>query len=270
MNTAGSAPAPGPAAEPERAELRPAELGRVVGRSWREAVAASGGDAFLTHHLAPASVREARAGDGWWSVQFAATSYFEDGGLLVGGDVDRVSEVVQGLCLALRPFEVTVDAGVPLPFAHPDNGSRWAWLHTTRPLPPVPGEDLVVWSPDPDLVTALLDEANPDAFVRPGDPRLRAWAAVAGPDGRLLACGAVTHHSPGIPHLSSIAVSPAARRQGLGAALTAAMTRHLLRTAPAVTLAMWSGNTVARALYDRLGFIGGHDYATRECGSPGL
>ena len=59
-------------------------------------------------------------------------------------------------------------------------------------------------------------------------------------------------------------MSPAARRQGLGAAVTAAMTRRLLRTAPVVSLALWSGNTTARALYDRIGFTGGHDYRTRQ------
>ncbi|WP_380168504.1 GNAT family N-acetyltransferase [Jannaschia sp. R86511] len=137
-------------------------------------------------------------------------------------------------------------------------------MATTRPLPAVPGEDRLTWDPDPAAVDALLDEANPDAYVRPGRPGGLAWAAVPGPDGRLLACGAASYHRPGVPHLASIAVSPSARRQGLGAALTVGMTRHLLRTAPAVSLALWSGNTVARALYERIGFATGHDYATRE------
>ncbi|MGJ7442072.1 GNAT family N-acetyltransferase [Aquipuribacter sp. MA13-6] len=238
--------------------------GRLVGRSWREAVVASGRDAYVTHHLAPAAVREVRSGEGWWAVGYAPTSYFSRGGLHVGGDVARVGEVVEDLCRALRPHEVTVDAAVPLPFAHPEHGSLWAWLHTTSALPIVPGEDRVRWDPDPVRLDELLDEANPDAYVRPGSPGARSWAAVADEDGRLLACGAVTEHTPGVPHLSSIAVSPAARRQGLGAALTVGMTRRLLRTAPAVSLALWSGNTVARALYDRIGFTGGHDYATRE------
>lgn len=242
--------------------------GRVVGRSWREAALASGGDAFVTYHLAPAAVREVRAGDGWWAVLFAPTSYFDDGGLLVGGDPCRVAAVVEDLCRQLPAAEVTVDARVPLPFTDPERGSEWAWLHTARALPVVPGEERVVWSPDDDRVDELLDLANPDAYVRPGSPTARAWAGVPGEDGALLACGAVTHHSPGVPHLASIAVSTAARRHGLGAALTVAMTRRLLRTAPVVSLALWSGNTVARALYDRVGFTGGHDYLTRELPRP--
>jgi len=236
--------------------------GVLVGTSWREAALVSGGDAYVMHHLAPAAVREVRRGDGWWAVVFGPTSYFERGGLHLGGDPARVGAVAEDLGHALRPTEVTTGEGV-LGWAHPDGGSRWAWLHTTRALPRVPGEDRVSWTPDPVRVSELLDEANPDAYVRPGGPTAQSWAAVAGPGGRLLGCGAVTHHRPGVPHLSSIAVSPTARRQGLGAALTVAMTRHLLRTAPAVSLALWSGNTGARALYDRIGFTGGHDFDTR-------
>lgn len=244
--------------------------GRLVGRSWREAVLASGEDAYVDHHLAPAVVREVRAGDGWWAVRFTPTSYFDQGGLHVGGDVERVSAVVADLCRALRPHEVTVDERVPLSFAGPEQGARWAWLHAARPPLPVPGEERVVWSPDPARLQALLDEANPTAYVRPGDPSAPAWAAVPDPggSGRLLACGAVAHHRPGVPLLSSIAVSPSARRQGLGAALTAAMTRRLLARAPVVSLALWSGNTVARALYDRVGFTGGHDFLTLELPRP--
>ncbi len=238
--------------------------GRLVGRSWRGAVVAADGDAFVRHHLAPAAVREVRTGDGWWAVDFAASSYFADGCLLLGGDPGRVGAVVGPLAESLGAREVTVDAAVDLRLGHPDRGSEWAWMHTARPLPVVPGEDRVVWSPDPTVVEALLDEANPDAFVRPGDGRSTGWAAVLDDDGGALACGAVTEHAPGVPHLASIAVASSARRQGLGAALTAAMTRRLLRTAPAVTLALWSGNTTARALYDRIGLTGGHDYRTRQ------
>lgn len=235
----------------------------LVGRSWREAVLASGHDAVVAQHLAPAVVREVHAGAGWWAVRFAPTSYFDHGGLLVNGDLARVSDVIEELCTTLRPAEVAVDARVPLPFAHPDHGSLWAWMHTTRSLPEVPGEDRVDVAPSTDALEVLLAAANPDAFVRPGTPGV-SWAAVADADGTLLACAAARPHTPGVPHLSSIAVHPRARRQGLGAAVTVALTRRLLRTSPAVSLALWAGNTAARSLYDRIGFVGGHDYATRE------
>ena len=85
--------------------------------------------------------------------------------------------------------------------------------------------------PEPGL-DALLAEANPEAFVRPGTPGVLLWAAVADEDGSLLACGAAKPHTPGVPHLSSVAVHPRARRQGLGAAVTVALVRRLLRTEP--------------------------------------
>ena len=246
----------------------------LVGRGWREAVRTSGHDAFVAHHLAPAAVREVHAGHGWWAVRFAPTSYWTDGGgLLVGGDDAVVATVAGPLAARLGAPEVTVAASVTLPeqvSGTDDVGSGvggetlWAWMHTTRTLPPVPGEDRVEWDPDPAAVEALLQDANPDAYVRPGDPRALAWAVVPGEDGALLACGAVTEHAPGVPHLSSIAVSTTARRQGLGAAVTAAMARHLLARSPVVSLALWSGNTAARALYDRLGWTGGHDYRDRD------
>lgn len=224
----------------------------------------SGRDPLVTQHLSPAAVREVHAGRGWWAVRHGATPYFEHGGLIVGGDRERVAERVEELCARLRPAEVTVDARVPLPFAHPENGSLWAWRHTVRALPPVPHEDRVRFDPPTGALEALLAEANPDAFVRPGTPGVLAWAAVPDADGTLLACGAAKAHTPGVPHLSSVAVHPRARRQGLGAAVTVALTRRLLRRYPAVSLALWAGNAGARALYEQVGFVGGPDHATRE------
>ncbi len=173
-----------------------------------------------------------------------------------------VTDVLESLCARLRPPEVTVDAGVPLPFADPDRSSSWAWLHTTRPLARVAGEDRVRFTAPTEALESLLAQANPDASLRPGTPGVLLWASVADADGALLACGAARPHTPGVPHLSSIAVHPRARRQGLGSAVTTAMTRRLLRRYPAVSLALWSGNSAARALYDSLGFVGGHDYTT--------
>lgn len=242
----------------------PGTRATLVGRSWREAVLVSGRDPLVTQHLSPAAVREVHAGPGWWAVRHAPTPYFERGGLLVGGDPAAVTAVVEELCARLRPPEVTVDARVPLPFTRPDGGSLWAWRHTTRPLPRVPGEDRVGFAPTTAALEDLLAAANPDAFVRPVTPGVLLWAAVEDADGSLLACAAAKPHTPGVPHLSSVAVHPSARRQGLGGAVTVALARRLLRAAPAVSLAFWGGNDAARALYDGLGFVGGPDHATRE------
>jgi hypothetical protein len=148
--------------------------GRVVGRSWREAVAASGGDAFVRWHVDPGAVREVRAGQvagrGWWAVRFAAMSYWQDGGLLVSGDPAAVAGAAAPLAHLTGAPDLTVPAAagsapaVGLDRARTD---AWAWMHTTRPLPPVPGEGAVAWDPPEADVDRLLDEANPGAFVRP-------------------------------------------------------------------------------------------------------
>jgi ribosomal protein S18 acetylase RimI-like enzyme len=58
-----------------------------------------------------------------------------------------------------------------------------------------------------------------------------------------------------VPLLASIAVDVAARGRGLGAAVTAALTRRALAAgAPVVTVDLYADNPVALRLYRRLGF----------------
>ena len=141
-------------------------------------------------------------------------------------------------------------------------GDGWAWLSASRPPADVPGTDAVRYDVGPAAVDALLDAANPDAFVRPGHLRALGWAGVPGPGGRLLACGAWTRPAPGVPHLAAITVDAAARGQGPGAALTVAVTRRLLRRHHAVSLAAWGGNEPALRLYRRIGFAAEHRMRT--------
>ncbi|MFC5381788.1 GNAT family N-acetyltransferase [Aquipuribacter nitratireducens] len=245
--------------------------GRVVGRSWVDAVRVSGGDAFVRWHVHPAAVREVRCGTAgggtWWSLRVGAMSYWEDGALLVAGDPDAVAAVAGPLRRATAAPDLTVPAAAAVAAGgasglglDPDRTFGWAWQHATRPLPPVRGEEQVAWDPPGSDVARLLDEASPHAFVRPGHPWARRWAGVRGDDGRLLACGAVTEHVPGVPHLAAVATRPAVRGRGLAGAVTAAMTRSLLRRAPAVTLALWASNDAARRTYARIGFRPAHDF----------
>ena len=79
---------------------------------------------------------------------------------------------------------------------------------------------------------------------------------------------------PGVPHLASIATHPSARGRGLGALVTAALTRRLLdEGAPVVTLGMYADNDVARRMYLRLGFRCDHRWSSRavvlRTGTPG-
>ena len=64
-------------------------------------------------------------------------------------------------------------------------------------------------------------------------------------------------------HLSSIAVDPAVRGQGLAKAVTAALTRTLLAEGnDLVTLGMYAANAAGRAVYDALGFVDDHRFTS--------
>ena len=141
------------------------------------------------------------------------------------------------------------------------DGVEWDFRWTDVAPAPQPREEDVVPVTD-DEVAALLARANPDAAAAPGDTRVRRWLGVRGPAG-LLACGADTSETEGVGHLSSIATLPEARGQGLGSAVTAALTRTLLEEGcDLVVLGMWAGNTAGRALYDHLGMHDDHRFTS--------
>lgn len=72
-----------------------------------------------------------------------------------------------------------------------------------------------------------------------------------------------------VAHLRAIATHPDHRGRGLGADITAAVTRRGLDAgAPAATLGMYSENDVARRLYERLGFRVGQAFASCDVSTP--
>jgi predicted GNAT family acetyltransferase len=121
-----------------------------------------------------------------------------------------------------------------------------------------------------DDIQALLDASSPRHDAKVGAPEVIAWYGVRDDDdGRLVACAAHTEPVPGVPHLASIATRPAARGRGLGAAVTAAVTRAPLEAGrPVVTLGMYSDNAVARRLYHRLGYTCTHRWSSRRLRRP--
>lgn len=141
------------------------------------------------------------------------------------------------------------------------DGTDWDFRWLDAPPPEQPGEDRVV-TPDDTDVAALLDHASPTASTKPGDDWVRRWLGIYGPAG-LLACAADTSRATGVGHLSSIAVSPDARGQGLGAAVTAALMRRMFDDGcDLVTLGMYADNTAGRALYDHLGMADQHRWTS--------
>jgi len=103
-------------------------------------------------------------------------------------------------------------------------------------------------------VAGLLDQANPGAAFRPGDPGAGRWCGVRA-GGRLVAAACETWPGAGIAQLSSLAVHPSERRRGLGAAVTAFFVDEAFAYgAPSVILGVDHDNRSGRLLYDRLGF----------------
>jgi GNAT superfamily N-acetyltransferase len=142
------------------------------------------------------------------------------------------------------------------------DGVDWDFRWTPVPGPAQPGEERVEDLTDDGAVSALLTASSPRASALPGDEGVRRWVGVR-LDGRLVACAADTSGSPGVGHLSSIAVLPACRGQGLGRTVTAALTRRLLAEGcDLVTLGMYADNDAGRAMYDALGFRGDHRFTS--------
>jgi GNAT superfamily N-acetyltransferase len=146
-----------------------------------------------------------------------------------------------------------------------DPRNDWEWFVTWEAPPAQPHEDRVRWldeQVDGDDITALLAEWSPRHDVMPGDQGVRRWCGLRGDNG-LLAVAAHTEHRPGVPHLASIATTGAVRRRGLGAAVTAWLTRQLLAEGTGwVTLGMYSDNDVARRMYLRLGYQCDHRFTS--------
>jgi ribosomal protein S18 acetylase RimI-like enzyme len=141
------------------------------------------------------------------------------------------------------------------------DGTDWDFRWLGAPPAPQPRESDVV-EVDGDLVAPLLALASPTASAQPGDPGVRRWLGVHGPDG-LLACAADTSGATGVGHLSSIAVHPDARGRGLGAAVTAALMRRMFEEGcELATLGMYATNTAGRALYDHLGMADTHRFTS--------
>ncbi|HEX5540134.1 MAG TPA: GNAT family N-acetyltransferase [Micromonospora sp.] len=138
-----------------------------------------------------------------------------------------------------------------LPFEHHD---QWEFRWTSNPPPAEPGEERVIrlTNADHSEIVALIEEAFPDTTTRPGDPRIVRWFGIRAGE-RLVACGA-DRSNGGVGFLAGLTVATDLRGRGLGAALTAAMTRRLLADHDEVALGVITDNQSAVRLYERLGF----------------
>ncbi|MEO3772584.1 GNAT family N-acetyltransferase [Micromonospora sp. B9E7] len=132
--------------------------------------------------------------------------------------------------------------------------SDWDFHWTDEPPPVQPDEQSVVRLTDADqpALAALVEESFPSSTSRPGDPRVVDWYGIRAGD-RLVACGADRSQGD-IGFVAGLTVAPDQRGRGLGASLTAGMTRALLARHGTVGLGVYTHNVGAARLYRRLGF----------------
>ena len=228
-----------------------------------EVLVATGHDPFARSSLRRPLVR-GWAGDGataWLGVDPDDRTPY----LSTLGDPPAVAALLAELLTELPPRQrVTVPRGTPrhLPAWVGMDGTDWDFRWLDAPPPVQPGEELVGPEEDETAVQSLLSASSPSASAQPGDAAVRRWVGIRD-GGALVACAADTSGSTGVGHLSSIAVHPDARGRGLGAAVTAALTRQLFEDGnDLVTLGMYAWNSAGRALYDALGYADDHRFTS--------
>ena len=133
---------------------------------------------------------------------------------------------------------------------------QWDLMRCDTEPPKQPGEERVVRVEDLAAVQGFLDRVNPSHSVGADHPEVERWLGVADEaSGVLLAVGAFTRRPRGTGYLASIATAPQSRGQGLGGAVTAALTRHAFASGDDLcTLVHFHPNDQARRLYLRLGY----------------
>jgi ribosomal protein S18 acetylase RimI-like enzyme len=182
------------------------------------------------------------------------------------GDPGVVGALIAELLPELPPRQrLTVPRGTParLPAWAGMTGVDWDFRWLPEPPPRQRGEQRVEPLDDAVAVEELLAASSSRASAQPGDRAALRWVGVRDASGRLLACAADTSSATGVGHLSSIAVVPQARGQGLGKAVTAALTRQLFEEGKdIVTLGTYADNPEGRALYDALGFRDEHPFTS--------
>lgn len=190
--------------------------------------------------------------------------------MVVGvGDVGEVVQLVEDHAADLAGAEFLI-----LPYgtlhAHPGRVERalgveplgaWEWMWCRTPPALQPGEEHVVPLAHRSAaeIDALVEAANPSTHVR-RDSSVVWWGYERA--GELLGVCGLTLPRPGLERenglvLAGLGVHPDARRQGIGAAMMAAITRWGIEEYGIVHYGVWLDNDSALRIYRRLGYNAG-------------
>lgn len=235
-----------------------------------ELFAAANGDYLLRSDASPEESL-AEQGAGWIA---------DDGGFAFGGSRDGsglvdwltvvgTPETARALLdrvlgeLPRTPFGFSVPRETDVDSLGVSNFDQWDFMAFDPAwgidLPVLPGEERVAELPPSAGTDAeigdFLKVANPSHSAKPGWEAIEVWGVVRDDDGTLLACGAYCRRNGGNGYLASIGTHPSARGRGLGAAVSARLTRRSLTGGDGFcALGLWHPNEPARRIYARLGY----------------
>ncbi|MFI0816839.1 GNAT family N-acetyltransferase [Streptomyces sp. NPDC021098] len=102
-------------------------------------------------------------------------------------------------------------------------------------------------------ISALLDEAFPRSYARPGCPGAHRWAGARDASGALLACAADAWSAPHVGFLAGVATAEQARGRGIGRAVCGLALDGLVADYGRAALMVDGWNTAAVRLYRGLG-----------------
>ncbi|MGI8578102.1 MAG: GNAT family N-acetyltransferase [Nocardioidaceae bacterium] len=193
--------------------------------------------------------------------------------LLAMGGADEVRPLLEAAAaqIGVPPLRLTINGqareALPSWWQYAEPPRVWDWMWTDEQPPRQPGEESVTALPDDAGsrrdINGLLDLANPASHGRPGEQRTLAWVGVRDVQGRLVATGVVTRLAGGAAHLRGVATLPAMRGRGLGAAVSARLSRiGLAACGGRCSLGVYSDNTSAIRIYRRLGYRHLHTFVS--------
>lgn len=174
----------------------------------------------------------------------AALTQLRDGGHLTRLRSQSVSTVQEHAAIAHQVLDLST-------------GGDWEWMWTTTPPPRHPEESHVVLlddTTDAEEINSFSARHNPRIWAAAGTGRLTHWIGLRDAGGGLIAVGGAEREATGAPHLAGIVTDTALRGQGLGSAVSVALTRWAIADSGVATLGMYSDNRGARRMYERLGF----------------